>query len=133
MGAVRPWSRSQCEETLLDVHLLSLGCDLEGGGGNLPLHVVFQQIWSCECVCACVCLSVKYSEFLEVRWDMNFFLAYHSLEEFPYLGCNFWIPRNLTQLGKIWYFCFQEPQGMDLSCSRRKVLPPSCNTFQTDS
>ena len=74
------------------------------------------------CVCVCMCLSVKYSEFLEVRWDMNFFLAYHSLEEFPYLGCNFWIPKNLTQLGEIWYFCFQEPQGMDLSCSRRKVL-----------
>lgn len=53
---------------------------------------------------------------------MNFFLAYHSLEEFPYLGCNFWIPKNLTQLGEIWYFCFQEPQGMNLSCSRRKAL-----------
>ena len=57
-GAVRPWSRSQREETLLDIRVLSLGCDLEGGGGNLPLHVVFEQIWSCACVCARVCVRV---------------------------------------------------------------------------
>ena len=31
------------------------------------------------CVCVYMCLSVKYSEFLEVRWDMNFFLAYSQV------------------------------------------------------
>lgn len=61
---------------------------------------------------------VKYFELLEVRWNifLKIFFAHHCFEEFPYQGYNFQIPEKLTQLEQVWYFCFQEPQGMDLLC-----------------